>query len=823
MFNRFHNYVVDQLAQINEGGRFDKPRAGLSPEATAKAEKKRDHDLFNVGRLVTCGLYMNITLTDYVRTIVNLNRSNTTWTLDPRVKMADTAFNDDGTPRGTGNQVSAEFSIIYRWHPAISQRDEAWSEALFQKLFGKPAAEVSMPEMLAGLHKWEMQMPEDPFERPFAGLKRGADGKFEDDDLVNIISDSVEDVAGAFGANHIPKCMRAINILGQQQARKWEMCSLNEFRKFFGLQIHKTFEDINPEPKVAEALKHLYEHPDRVELFSGLYAEKAKDPMPESQGGPVGVGISPPYTISRAILSDAVALVRGDRFYTIDYHPKALTNWGYTEVGRNTNIEQGCCFSKLFLRAFPNHFNANSIYAHHPMTVPDENRKIMKNLGREHQYSYDRPKRKPGRVLIQNYHAVRKVLETPDNYKMMVADQFEYLMGKPGRDFMLCGDGPFFAGQKKVMRESLYHDKWHQSIKHFYEYITLKLLKEKSCKIAGINQIDFTRDVGNLAHIHFVSNVFSLPLKTEATPRGVFSEHELYMVMAVIFAFLFFDVDPVKTFELSIGAHKVTEQLGALVEANVKFVSKTGWLSGIIDHSASANTPLADYGVHMVRRLLESGTELHELVWSQIIPTAGAMVANQAQVITQILDYYICLDGKQHWAEIVHLAHQDTDEADHKILKYAMEGMRINGTFGGYRKATQPADLNDAGFSGQVKVKPDDTVFVSFVKASRDPEVFPEPLSVKLDRPLDLYLNYGVGTHECLGRDASQLAMQSMLKVTAKHLKNVRPAPGLQGQLKKVDRGDGFYAYMTEDWGRFFPFPVTWKLHYDGDLPDATY
>lgn len=30
-----------------------------------------------------------------------------------------------------------------------------------------------------------------------------------------------------------------------------------------------------------------------------------------------GVGIAPTYTISRAVLSDAVALVRGDRFYTV--------------------------------------------------------------------------------------------------------------------------------------------------------------------------------------------------------------------------------------------------------------------------------------------------------------------------------------------------------------------------------------------------------------------------------------------------------------------------------------------------------------------------
>lgn len=110
--------------------------------------------------------------------------------------MSDTAFNDDGTPRGVGNQVSAEFALVYRWHSAISEKDEKWTEDLFKSMFGKNAGDVSMPEMLAGLHKWEMEMPEDPAARGFNNLKRGPDGKYSDDDLVEIITSSIEDVAG---------------------------------------------------------------------------------------------------------------------------------------------------------------------------------------------------------------------------------------------------------------------------------------------------------------------------------------------------------------------------------------------------------------------------------------------------------------------------------------------------------------------------------------------------------------------------------------------------------------------------------------------------
>ena len=55
MFNRFHNYVVQQLAAINEKGRFTKPQGGASQTAWAKY----DNELFQTGRLITCGVLLS--------------------------------------------------------------------------------------------------------------------------------------------------------------------------------------------------------------------------------------------------------------------------------------------------------------------------------------------------------------------------------------------------------------------------------------------------------------------------------------------------------------------------------------------------------------------------------------------------------------------------------------------------------------------------------------------------------------------------------------------------------------------------------------------
>lgn len=227
-------------------------------------------------------------------------------------------------------------------------RDDKWSQEQFGAL--GVTADTPLPVLIQALVKWESKIAKDPHDREFANLKREASGKYNDDDLVAILSSSIEDVAGAFGANKVPRIMRSVEMLGIIQSRAWNLGSLNEFRSFFGLKKHDTFEDINPDKEVAQKLRNLYDHPDFVELYPGLVAEKAKPKMSP------GSGLCVNYTTSRAILSDAVGLVRGDRFYTTDYTPKNLTNWGYTEINYDLTVNEGCVIYKLFYRSFPHHF-----------------------------------------------------------------------------------------------------------------------------------------------------------------------------------------------------------------------------------------------------------------------------------------------------------------------------------------------------------------------------------------------------------------------------------------------------------------------------------
>lgn len=224
-FNRFHNNVVENLARIDEGGRFSdilnenrKRRTGLTPadpngktpidvdSKTRTPEQLYDEALFQTGRLITTGLYINIVLQDYVRTILGLNRVDRLWNLDPRSDY-DKGIMPDKIPQAGGNQVSAEFSLVYRWHSCVSERDEAWTTELLKKIGSKPDLITAAQEWADRLQK---QAPED---RPLDTLKRLPDGRFSDDDLAKVWIDSVNDLAGAFGANHVPLNLKFVEIL----------------------------------------------------------------------------------------------------------------------------------------------------------------------------------------------------------------------------------------------------------------------------------------------------------------------------------------------------------------------------------------------------------------------------------------------------------------------------------------------------------------------------------------------------------------------------------------------------------------------------------
>ena len=100
--------------------------------------------------------------------------------------------------------------------------------------------------------------------------------------------------------------------------------------------------------------------------------------------------------MSRAILADAVALVRGDRYLTYDATPFNLTTWGFFDGTRNTgNASWGGVLGKLFARTLPRNFNATSVYTHFPLILPTSHKyamdRILPKLRQAKEYTFTKP------------------------------------------------------------------------------------------------------------------------------------------------------------------------------------------------------------------------------------------------------------------------------------------------------------------------------------------------------------------------------------------------------------------------------------------------
>lgn len=242
-----------------------------------------------------------------------------------------------------------------------------------------------------------------------------------------------------------------------------------------------------------------------------------------------------------------------------------------------------------------------------------------------------------------------------------------------------------------------------------------------------------------------------------------------------------------------------------------------GPFNHLIDFLHKQQSSLSIYGAHMIHELSKSGLGGKDVVWSQILPTAGGMVANQGQLFAQCLDFYLSDEATPHLKEIQRLAKLDTQEADDLLLRYFMEGSRIRATVGLYRRSVTNTTIPDNATNIDVKIG--DILLCNLVAASRDSMAFPDPEKVKLDRPLDSYIHFGWGRHMCLGFGITKIALTTMLKTVGK-LENLRRAPGGQGQIKKIAGPGGITMYMTADQSSYFPFPTTMKIRWDGDLPE---
>lgn len=307
--------------------------------------------------------------------------------------------------------------------------------------------------------------------------------------------------------------------------------------------------------------------------------------------------------------------------------------------------------------------------------------------------------------------------------------------------------------------------------------------------------------------------MFLIPIKDSGDFLLGATTKDLYLGLAVLFAYVFLDGDTARSFKLRSGAKNATQKLSKLIGFVVQAVAvgKRVPLNELFEKSSSGKL-LAGYGRHMIERLIKAGDTVDEVV-AEILPTAAAAVATQAQAMAQMLDIYLQPEYMRHWPEIRRCAYSDDPKDFKKLKKYALEACRLApAAFGSLRVAANGGTIQDD--KRTVSYQKDDVLYTDFVSAGRDEKTFlKNPKEIDVTRDSSLYLHHGVGPHSCIGRKITETSLAVQLGLFAK-LKNLKRVPGLAGKLKYTTNLPGgnlgsIRVYMTEDWSSWWPFPTS--------------
>ncbi|EJU03113.1 linoelate diol synthase [Dacryopinax primogenitus] len=821
IFCRNHNFTCDKLLQINERGTWKDP-AQLKDDAARRAQ---DDEIFNTARLINCGFLMNIILTDYLSAILGLVREGSQWVLDPLefVRKADHSLLD----RGTGNAVSVEFNLLYRWHSPISLEDEKWTEGLFRTIFADEPNiawdEITIPQFMQKVAAISTS-DQDPRDWTLEGQKRDpVTGRFSDELLAKLLQDATENSAQAFRARGTPAVMRVIEMLGIKEARRWGVCTLNEFRKFLGLKEYKKFTDWNSNKEVAHAAERLYGHIDNLELYPGLQAEEAK-PVVD------GAGLCPGYTISRGILADAVALTRGDRHFTTDFTPQALTAYGYQDCSRQTdNGSYGGTLGRLLFRHLPDYYHDGDIYGHFPMMVPKKMQEYLSVLDRSKPYNFDRPIKLPAIRAVNSYEGVKHVLRDHRTFKVTYGPNMKFLT--EGYGFFLAFDDPAKHNRdRQMMQDALFSDANAYRVmgQYFYDK-TCSFIREKSYSLSGhhLRCVDIVRDVINLAPVHWVSRYVSgLPIKTKEDPNAPFTEQSAYQIYMVIFTFIFLNIQPEYGWFLRTNAKTAAAALLQTIELHLNAISSSPISNPfkIID-SIMHTLWGEDMDVHaFFKRLIAAAgpdRPVKELAYN-VLGVSVASAANFAHATVHVVNLYLEDKYKAARDDIVRIAElEHYGPQEEKLLEgYVREAMRLDPQAPGIFRNV----ASDASIKGEkdMRVHSGDRLWVSMKNAQMDPNVFKDPETVDPNRDPSLYLMFGGGSHamhNCLGDQFTIKVMPYMLRAIFR-LKGLKRGPGSSGVLNRFEQdlwGTKQFMYISSQGvqeGLPTPWPGTMVLQY---------
>ncbi|KAH7131804.1 putative prostaglandin G/H synthase 2/cyclooxygenase 2, pgh2/cox2 [Dendryphion nanum] len=850
---------------------------------------KLDDDLFNTARLITCGMYIQVAIHDYLRALMGFHQWNTNFTLDPRLDI-----DHHNVSRGIGNQVTVEFNLLYRFHCAISVHDEEYTKRFMQKTMGIANPDELTLETFVALMKQGAEMEKkkekktEPWEIEFGipgetgthFTRNKITGLFDDQTMINALTAAMDDPISNFGPRNVPKCLKPVEILGILQARKWEIGTLNDFRDFFNMPRHETFESVTKNIEIQNALRDLYEHPDKIELYPGVFCESDADMGLDP--GPSDVDSA----LWSAIFSDAITLVRSDRFYTTDWNTNSLTSWGMAEVTPDNDTCKSSVFHRLLQRAFPEWYPYNSVQFFHPFYTRQTNAKFAAEQGYGHEFrmsseptlkdEYGKPlydvsssvPQKPWKpVYLADAEKISIILKDTTNYvhpamrdEKNFPEAFRWIFKQSGSK--TTSTTPALP---PVVED-------HDALSSYFTDLMRYIVKRESISMNNSTlQIDATRDFAIPVVTRYVADFlgFGHLIRSAKHPKAPHSENEIYQHISNCQIFLSYNADETKLLKRRKAFTKSMEFLHKLVlGGNIGEANR--WSATRYFFGTPKDNAMTTLGFEVAKRVLNHESNTSKA--ASIMVFVGLHAAyNSVLAFTSVLNNFLeemydfanphknpnrQRGQKPNWLRVQELAFQDDVKSEQELQQLVADAERRSIKLPLVRIALENMTYGEG--SAYWKVDKDHKVILDIFKANEaaSKSTNPNYLSHK-STATDQFADFQP-------KRLAEVGITAMIKVFAQ-MRDVRRGHDAQGRLKKVklnassegysnymapmridrisrqvelektakvqdasfdDAAKNVYTkgilkpetetYLTAQWDEMVPFPNTWKIRFDG-------
>jgi prostaglandin-endoperoxide synthase 2 len=241
-----------------------------------------DERVFQTARNIVIPLFIKIVVEQYINHITPLPFK---LVCDPSVAW-DASWNRP-------NWMTAEFSLLYRWH-SLMPDSIAWPDG--------------------AIDLWKFGLDNGPL------LRVGLDAAF---------STAAAQPTAALGAFNTADALLPIESMAVVQARRNRLRGYNEYRQAFNLAPATSFTEISSSPEVVAVLQDLYPGgPDDVEFYAGLFAEDRVEnaPLPELILTMVAVDAFS-QALTNPLLSAHV------------FNEDTFTHWGFQLIGSTHSLE----------------------------------------------------------------------------------------------------------------------------------------------------------------------------------------------------------------------------------------------------------------------------------------------------------------------------------------------------------------------------------------------------------------------------------------------------------------------------------------------------